>query len=63
VWGTEQIEMLFDSVLRGYPVGSYLFWHVPEAQSDKWQFYKFLTAYHEALLRHNEKAKLGSAVK
>ena len=29
VWDTAQIEMLFDSVLRGYPISSFLFWHIP----------------------------------
>ena len=60
VWTTDQIEMLFDSILRGYPISSFLFWSVPESQAAQWQFYTFLTDYHEALARHNEPAKLGS---
>ena len=28
VWSAEQIESLFDSLLRGYPIGSFLFWKV-----------------------------------
>ena len=28
VWGTEQIEKLFDSIMRGYPINSFLFWKV-----------------------------------
>jgi uncharacterized protein with ParB-like and HNH nuclease domain len=28
VWETAQIEQLFDSVLRCYPIGSFLFWLV-----------------------------------
>lgn len=28
VWGTDQIERLFDSLMQGYPVGSFLFWDV-----------------------------------
>jgi len=28
VWSAEQICMLFDSLLRGYPIGSFLFWKV-----------------------------------
>lgn len=25
VWGTDQIEMLFDSLMRDYPINSFLF--------------------------------------
>src|SRR3954449_7067154 len=57
VWTTDQIEMLFDSVLRGYPISSFLFWQVPQSQVTQWQLYKFLTEYHEAKTRHNEPAK------
>lgn len=28
VWATEKVRMLFDSLLRGYPIGSFLFWTV-----------------------------------
>ena len=60
VWDTVQIEMLFDSVLRGYPISSFLFWNIPERHAEQWQFYQFLMAYHEANARHNEPVKLGS---
>lgn len=47
VWGTDDIAKLFDSLLRGYPVGSFLFWKVaPETAAD-YVFYGFLTNYHE----------------
>ena len=28
VWSSDQIEMLFDSLMRGYPISSFLFWKV-----------------------------------
>ena len=28
VWGTDQIRALFDSLMRGYPIGAFLFWNV-----------------------------------
>jgi len=28
VWDTEQIVQLFDSVLREYPIGSFIFWNL-----------------------------------
>ncbi len=39
--GTAQIHLLFDSLLRSYPIGSFLFWNVaPEAL--KFTFHQFL---------------------
>ena len=28
VWDTTQIETLFDSLMRGYPIGAFLFWEI-----------------------------------
>src|SRR5260370_36722400 len=47
VWETSQIEQLFDSVLRGYPIGSFLFWHVTPKNSKEYEFYEFFREYHE----------------
>jgi uncharacterized protein with ParB-like and HNH nuclease domain len=33
IWKSEKIEWLFDSLLQGYPIGSFLFWQVRD--SDK----------------------------
>jgi hypothetical protein len=33
IWEPEQIELLFDSLLRGYPISSFLFWEVPRQVS------------------------------
>ena len=60
VWEAEQIEILFDSMLRGYPIGSFLFWQVPPNQVQLWQFYKFLTDYHELNARHNKPAHIAN---
>ena len=29
VWSQKQIETLFDSLMRDYPINSFLFWEVP----------------------------------
>lgn len=58
IWEPEQIELLFDSLLRGYPISSFLFWEVPGKQVKLWQFYKFLTHYHELNAKHNSPAQL-----
>ncbi|HEU5001546.1 MAG TPA: DUF262 domain-containing protein [Actinomycetota bacterium] len=47
VWSTDQIRMLFDSLLRGYPIGSFLFWDVGPTLASQFRFYDFLVNYHE----------------
>lgn len=47
VWNTDDIVKLFDSLLRGYPVGSFLFWKVDPETAKEYVFYNFLTNYHE----------------
>lgn len=45
VWTAEKSEDLFDSLLRGYPVGSFLFWKVSQENSQKYRFYEFMQSY------------------
>jgi len=47
VWGTDQIVRLFDSLMRGYPVGSFLLWDVKPQTAQSYTFYEFLTHFHE----------------
>jgi hypothetical protein len=47
VWDPEQIRTLFDSLLRGYPIGSFLFWRVEPQRAGQFAFYDFLTDFHE----------------
>lgn len=55
VWEPDQIVQLFDSIMRGYPISSFLFWELKLENRDKWQVYKFLEkAYHGGT--HNELA-------
>lgn len=54
VWDTEQIERLFDSLMRDYPIGSFLFWQVEKERSKDFQFYDFIVDYHE---RDNKRIK------
>lgn len=46
-WSTDQVRRLFDSLIRGYPIGSFLFWQVSPAVASRFRFYDFLTDYHE----------------
>lgn len=58
VWGTEKITKLFDSLMRGYPIGSFLFWEVSANNTAKYQFYEFIRLYHELTRKHNDEANL-----
>lgn len=58
VWGAEQIEKLFDSLMRGYPISSFLFWKVQPDRVTDFQFYSFMDHYHERDFRHNNPINL-----
>ncbi len=61
VWETEDIELLFDSLMRDYPVGSFLFWYVDKTRIKDFQFYEFIRDYHEKKSSHNPKANLSGS--
>ena len=58
VWNTYQIERLFDSLMRDYPISSFLFWKVKKNSIKNYQFYEFVREYHERDNRHNPKANI-----
>ena len=41
-WSRPQICTLFDSIMRGYPISSFLFWELKPENRDKWEIYKFI---------------------
>ncbi|WP_208368491.1 DUF262 domain-containing protein [Helicobacter pylori] len=63
----KKIEQLFDSILRGYPIGSFLFWKLQrkdiatsnEQDDNKlnFQLYQFIENY-DARKPHNEKIRI-----
>jgi hypothetical protein len=56
VWDTNRIERLFDSLMRDYPIGSFLFWMVKRTRTSDYQFYEFVREYHQRDHSHNPKA-------
>lgn len=60
VWGTEQIVRLVDSLMRGYPVGSFLLWEVKPETAETYTFYEFLTHFHERDNPYAQKSTLVS---
>jgi len=45
VWDKEQMVQLFDSVIRGYPIGSFLFWKTRGKIAENQIKYKFVQHY------------------
>ena len=58
VWSPEQIIKLFDSLMKEYPIGSFLFWDVKKDKIKDFQFYEFIRAFHERDNTHNPKANI-----
>lgn len=56
VWNVYQITRLFDSLMRDYPIGSFLFWQVDRTNIQNYQFYEFVRDFHERDNYRNEKA-------
>jgi len=53
-WHRDQITTLFDSLMRGYPIGTFLFWKVEAPRVGDFKFYQFLDEYHGRDKVHND---------
>lgn len=46
IWSSGQIEVLFDSIMRDYPINSFMMWNVTsEKTKNSYKFYEFLKEY------------------
>jgi len=52
VWKPDQICRLFDSLMQGYPFGTFLFWKVEPERSGQFKFFGFVQNYHERDAAH-----------
>ena len=52
VWSPNQVCRLFDSMMRDYPIGSFLFWKVDADHSGAYTFYDFVLNYHQRKAPH-----------
>ena len=57
-WPPYKIEWLFDSLMRGYPISSFLLWNVEDISSAGYKFYHFLRVYRERYKIHNDEASM-----
>ena len=53
-WKHEKIEWLFDSIMRNYPISSFLFWRVEGETKSDFKFYQFIKEYRQRYKTHNE---------
>ncbi len=58
VWGKQQITLLFDSLMKNYPIGTFLFWRLNQRVAQDYVFYCFLRKYDQRT-PYNER-KIGS---
>lgn len=58
VWSAGQICDLFDSLMRGYPIGSFLFWKVKGERIRDYVYYDFIRNYHQKDARRCPKLNL-----
>lgn len=53
-WSYDKIEWLFDSIMRNYPISSFLFWRVEGETKTNYKFYQFLKDFRQRYKTHNE---------
>ncbi len=54
VWKQDQIIKLFDSIMRGYPISSFLLWVLKEPNYNNWDIYSFIDHYVEGETHHKK---------
>ena len=55
VWDHTQVELLFDSIMRGYPINSFMFWAIKDSKmKSEYKFYDFLQEFREFYKENNE---------
>lgn len=57
VWEPEQVVKLFDSLMRGYPINTFLFWNLQPEHLGDWDIYRFVREFRHGDI-HNDTAVL-----
>lgn len=61
VWETDQIVRLFDSLMRGYPINTFLFWELQPDHFGDWDIYRFVRDFRQGDT-HNDPADLSTGI-
>lgn len=58
LWDDERITKLMDSIMRGYPIGTFLFWNVKKSiiREKEYSLYEFIRNFHERDNKENAPA-------
>ncbi len=57
VWDIRQVEMLFDSILRNYPINSFMLWKITDNKiKQDYKFYQFIKDYTQKFNEDNPDA-------
>ena len=62
VWEHTKIEWLFDSLMRNYPISSFLLWQVESEVKKGYKFYKFISKYREKFKTHNSEISVDGII-
>jgi Protein of unknown function DUF262/Protein of unknown function (DUF1524) len=57
VWSSNQVIALFDSLLKGYPISSFMFWAVDEETKAEVRCYKFIENYRPDMMNEPTSAE------
>src|SRR5690242_8134507 len=57
VWEPEQVVKLFDSLMRGYPINTFMFWELRPENLGDWDIYRFVREFRHGDI-HNDMASL-----
>lgn len=64
VWSSSQICVLFDSIMRGYPINTFMFWEIKDPEIKKgYKFYEFLKFYCQRFNEENPHIKTTASFK
>ena len=61
VWSHQQICQLFDSIMQGYPIGTFMFWKIGNRSTEDKELRKMMMFY-EFLSHYNRNDDLGSGI-
>lgn len=57
VWSSAQVVALFDSLLKGYPISSFMFWAVGEETKAEIRCYRFIENYRPDMMNEPTSAE------
>ena len=62
IWDKSRVELLFDSIMADFPIGSFLYWRLEQQNKDKWPVYEFIREFDEQN-PHNPAANMAGITK